>query len=157
MNDQFEEFLKFLDALDRNNVEYILIGGVAINIHGLDRLTRDVDIIVKLTPENIDLLRKALYSMYDDDSIEEITERELVSYPVIRYGTPHGFYIDIVNKLGDVFSFDNLDYEIINFKGIKIRVATPETLLNMKSDTVREKDKIDASFLKELILNKKKS
>jgi hypothetical protein len=96
-------------------------------------------------------LRDALDSIYHDVSINEITEQELKSYSVIRYGTPDGFYMDVIASLGDAFSFNDLEFEIIEYPGQKIKVATPESLFKLKRDTLREKDRSDAYFLKELI------
>lgn len=143
-----------LKALDDYKVEYILIGGVAVIIHGFERLTRDIDLFIKQTAPNIQQLKDALNSLYHDKTIEEITIDELQNYPIIRYGTPNGFYIDIMTRLGEAFSFDDLRYEIIEYQGIKIKIATPESLYNLKKDTLREKDKMDASFLKQIINNK---
>ena len=98
MVDQFAEFIKVFKAFDEHKVEYILIGGVAVILHGLERLTRDIDIFVKVIPKNIEKLRKALYCVYEDLSIKEITLEDLQNYPVIRYGTPDGFYIDVMAK-----------------------------------------------------------
>jgi predicted nucleotidyltransferase len=155
MQDQFDEFIKVLKALEEHDVDYVLIGGVAVILHGMQRLTRDVDIFVKIVPENIEKLRKALHTLFDDISIEEITPSELNEYSVIRYGTPSGFYIDIMARLGEVATYDNLEYEIIDYQGIKIRIATPEALYKLKSNTLRDKDKIDALFLQALIEAKK--
>jgi len=155
MQNQFDEFIKVLAAVEEHEVDYILIGGVAVILYGMQRLTRDVDIFVKIVPENIDKLRKALYALFDDIAIEEITPSELNEYSVIRYGTPSGFYIDIMAQLGEVATYDNLEYEIIDYHGIKIKVATPETLYKLKRNTLRDKDKIDALFLQELIEAKK--
>jgi hypothetical protein len=80
---------------------------------------------------------------------------DLNDYPVIRYGTPSGFYIDIMSRLGEVATYENLEFEIIEYQGIRIKVATPETLYKLKKDTIRDKDKIDAEFLKELIKTRK--
>lgn len=88
MADQFRDFIQVFAAFDKHEVDYILIGGVAVVLHGMERLTRDIDIFVKMAPENIDKLRKALHAAFDDTSIEEITLSELQKYPVIRYGTP---------------------------------------------------------------------
>ncbi|MDZ7359759.1 MAG: nucleotidyl transferase AbiEii/AbiGii toxin family protein [candidate division KSB1 bacterium] len=151
MEDQFEDFIKVLEAFEKYEVDYILIGGVAVILHGMQRLTRDVDVFVKFIPENIGKLRKALHSIYNDPSIEEITLSELNDYPVIRYGTPNGFYIDIMARLGEVATYESLKYEVIDYNGIKIKIATPETLYELKRDTLRDKDKIDAVFLRELI------
>ena len=46
MEDQFDEFIKVLEALNKHEVDYVLIGGVAVILHGMQRLTRDVDIFV---------------------------------------------------------------------------------------------------------------
>lgn len=147
----FSNFLQILKALDKNKVDYILIGGVAVILHGLERLTRDIDLFVKSEDKNIERLRKAIAAVFDDSSIEEITLKELQKYPVIRYGTPGGFNIDIMVNLGEKITFDDLEYEIIEYQGVKVKIATPETLYYLKKDTVRDKDKIDAFYLKELI------
>ena len=151
MKDLINEFLVILKAFEEENVEYILIGGVAIILHGYARLTEDIDVFVKNTQNNIEKMKKALYSVFHDKSVFEISFKELEQYPVIRYGTPNGFYIDIVTNIGEMFSFDDLKYEIAEYRGVKIKLATPESLLKMKEDTLRMKDKIDAEFLKELL------
>jgi predicted nucleotidyltransferase len=58
-----EDFIKVLEALEKHEVDYILIGGVAVILYGMQRLTRDVDVFLKSVPENIDKLRKALHSI----------------------------------------------------------------------------------------------
>ena len=157
MENQFQEFIRVIDSLTRENVDYILIGGVACILHGLDRLTRDVDIFIKLETENIARLRKALHAIYKDESIEEITFDDLKKYQVIRYGTPDEFYIDLMAEIGTAFSFNDLSFETIEYKGIKIKIATPETLYKMKKDTLRDQDKWDANFLNELIKQRNSS
>ena len=64
---------------------------------------------------------------------------------------PNGFYIDIMARLGESTTFEDLEYEILDYQGTKIKIGTPETLYQLKKDTVRDRDKIDAIFLKELI------
>jgi hypothetical protein len=152
---QFKNFLLVLKAFDKHNVDYVLIGGVAVILHGLERLTRDIDLFIKMTPKNIENVRNALSSVFRDTSIEDITLKELQDYPVIRYGTPNGFYIDIITQLGEAISFEDLEFEIIEYHGVKIRIAKPEILYNLKKDTLRDKDKMDVQFLKEIITDKK--
>jgi len=149
--ERFRNFLRIFDAFERAGVEYVLVGGVAVIFHGLPRPTEDVDIFIKMYPANVEKLRQALRSVYDDPHIDEITFEDLQTYPVIRYGTPEGFYIDIMARLGDVAEYDDLDIEMLDVSGTIIRVATPETLYKLKKDTVRPKDRQDAMFLRELI------
>ena len=151
MTNQFQSFVSVIQALNKYNVDYILVGGVAVILHGLERLTRVLDVFIRPTLENIDNLKKALHSVFSDSSIEEINSSELEKYYVIRYGTPNGFYIDIMTKVDDTISFEDLEHEIIDYKSIKIKIATPEVLYNLKKDTVRHQDKIDALFLKEIM------
>lgn len=140
-----------LEALEQHDVEYILIGGVAVILHGSERLTRDIDIIVNTKLKNIEKLKKALYSVFKDDSIEEISTEDLNKYSVIRYGTPDGFYIDIIERIGA--SYHDITYETILYENIKIKIATPEALYKLKKDSLRQRDQIDVLFLSELIKN----
>ena len=153
--ERFRNFLRIFDAFEREGVEYVLVGGVAVIFHGLPRPTEDVDIFIKMNPANVEKLRQALRSVYDDPHIDEITFEDLQTYPVIRYVTPEGFYIDILARLGEMAEYDDLDIEMLDVSGTAIRVATPETLYRLKKDTVRPKDRQDAMFLRELIKQRK--
>lgn len=153
----FDYYKEILRALHKFDVEYILVGGVAINYHGINRFTKDLDIFVKQDSDNLARLRQALHTVFDDESIDEITLEEDADYPVIRYGTPAGFYIDILFRLGEVFTYENLEWEELEDNGIKIRIARPETLISMKRDTVRLHDKADAYSLQRLLEKRRKS
>ena len=154
--DHFQEFLKVLKAMEDEGVDYILIGGFAVILHGLPRFTMDMDFFIKMAEKNVQKLRKALYFVFADSDIEEITFDDLAKYPVIRYGTPSGFHIDIMAQLGETATYEDLEYEIMEVQGQKIRVATAETLLKLKEGTIRPEDKGDALFLKELVERKRR-
>jgi hypothetical protein len=47
-------------ALARHDVEYLTIGGVAVQAHGHQRTTRDVDLVVNPDPDNLARLGEAL-------------------------------------------------------------------------------------------------
>lgn len=157
MKEHFQTFLHVADAFERAQVQYILIGGYAVIIHGLPRFTIDMDIFVKMEKHNIDLLRETLTKVFNDTNLEEITLAEIENYPVIRYGAPNGFVIDIIGRLGTAYCYDDLEYETIEIEGHHVRVATPETLYRLKHNTARPQDQTDAAFLKELIEKRKVS
>jgi hypothetical protein len=50
---------------------------------------------------------------------------------------------------GEAFSFAELESEVLDVEGVRIRVATPRMLYRMKRDTVRGKDRLDAEMLEE--------
>ncbi len=49
-------YLDLFSALDRHQVDYVLIGGLAISLHGIERATMDIDVSVAMTPENLSAL-----------------------------------------------------------------------------------------------------
>lgn len=148
MQELDKEFVRICDTFNKYEVKYVVIGGFAIIIHGLPRTTEDIDLFVENSVENIEKLKSALKSLYNDPSIDEITSGDLQEYAVIRYGTPDEFYIDIMTRLGEEVSFkevwDNLErFEIDN---VEIPVCGLETLIKMKK-TVRDRDLRDLKFL----------
>lgn len=52
--------VRIFAALQRHEVEYLTIGGVAVNAHGHVRNTRDVDILIEWSAENMQRLAAAL-------------------------------------------------------------------------------------------------
>lgn len=145
-----DALLALLRAFAAEKVEYILIGGAALNIHGLIRATEDVDVFVEPSAKNIAALRRALAGLWDDASIAEITADDLLGeYPAVRYYPPSGdLYIDIMTRLGEAFRYDDLSFELVEVAGVQVRVATPATLFAMKKGTLRAVDRLDAQRLR---------
>lgn len=147
----YEQTRAVLSAFEREGVEYVIFGGVALNLQGLARATEDLDVFVAPTEENIRRLRTALSSVFDDAQIEEITAEDLLGdYPAVQYVPPEGaFHIDILTRLGEGFRFEDLDAERIDFDGLEVSVVTAATLYRMKKDTVRARDRGDAERLRQ--------
>ncbi|NWG12186.1 MAG: nucleotidyl transferase AbiEii/AbiGii toxin family protein [Acidobacteria bacterium] len=148
----FERFLALLQALRDREVEYVLVGAMAMTVHGIVRATRDVDLFVRPAPDNIARLRAALTLVFPEDhSIAQISAEDLAGeYPAIRYNSPDGsLSIDILARLGDAFSFEEIRFEERTYEGIPVRVATPAMLYEMKKDTMRLQDRADAEAIRE--------
>ncbi len=47
-----QDWLEWLLSLNANDVEYVIVGGVALALHGLPRYTGDLDVLIHATPEN---------------------------------------------------------------------------------------------------------
>ena len=148
--DVLDRVLKIIDSFNRAGVEYVVVGGVAVNLHGLLRATEDLDVFVRPEPKNVERLRAALRDVWKDPSIEEIRAEDLCGeYPAVRYGPPEGdLYLDILTRLGEMTAYDDLTFETKVVEGTEIRVATPETLYKMKKGTVRPIDHADARALR---------
>lgn len=138
-------------ALAEANVEYAVVGGIAMNLHGLVRATEDVDLFVRPDPANIERLRRALHNLYDDPSIDGIRSEDLAgAYPAIRYVPPGDAPpIDLLARLGTAFGYADLAIQTHRVGNVPVRVATPATLYAMKHDTVRARDRDDAERLQQ--------
>ena len=143
---------KVLAALEREHVRYVVFGAVALAIHGLPRATEDLDLFIEPDRENIDRLKTALRSVFDDPCIEEITANDLLGdYPAVQYVPPEGtFHIDLLTRLGELYEFANLESERLSFAGLTVSVVTRRMLYRMKKATVRPKDWADAATIVEV-------
>jgi hypothetical protein len=149
----FEETKRILSVMEREGVRYVLIGAMAMAAQGLIRATHDLDFFVAPDAENVDRLKKAFKSLFDDDpNVDDITAEDLGGdYPAVEYTPPHGRYsVDILSRLGEAFVYSDIESEILTTaEGTRITVATPRMLYRMKRDTVRPQDKLDAAVIKE--------
>ncbi len=145
----FDEALRVIEALNAAGVDYVVVGEVALNAHGLVRATEDLDVFIRPDAENVERVRVALRSIWTDPDIDQITADDLCGdYPAVRYGPPEGkISIDILTRLGEATVWEDLEAQEVVIGGQRIRVATPRTLYRMKRDTVRSIDKTDASAL----------
>jgi hypothetical protein len=84
LTDDFKEFLRLLNA---NHVEYLLVGGYAVGLHGYPRATVDLDVWVRATLANAGRVLQALREFGFD---APILEPALFINPrsVVRFGVP---------------------------------------------------------------------
>jgi Nucleotidyl transferase AbiEii toxin, Type IV TA system len=146
----FTQAMRVLAAFARHGVDYTLVGSMAMAAQGLVRATRDMDVFVASDAANVERLKSALRELFNDPAIDEIRSTELAGdYPALQYVPPEGdFWIDILARLGEAFRFADLESEVLEVEGIRIRVATPRMLYRMKKGTVRPQDRVDAEMLK---------
>ena len=51
-------FRKILKELETRDIKYLVIGGAAVNLHGYNRTTNDLDIMISFDQENVRKLAK---------------------------------------------------------------------------------------------------
>ena len=146
----YEAIVRVLAAFEREGVRYAIFGAAALNFHGLARFTEDLDVFVEPTRDNIEKLKTALRSVYDDPQIDEVSADDLLGdYPAVQYVPPAGvFHIDLLTRLGEMFRFEELEVVRLPIGALTVSVVSPRTLYQMKRDTVRLKDRADAELLK---------
>ena len=138
------DLLRLCASLNRHDVRYIVVGGMAVIHHGLLRATEDIDLLLEPSREN---QAKALASLeiFSDKAVREIQESDLDTYTVVRVADE--IVVDLMLSACGVSYDDAVDQiEIRTINGVPIPFPTVELLLRMKQ-TYRDKDIVDRNFL----------
>jgi hypothetical protein len=93
----FREFLRMLNA---HRVDYLLVGGYAVGIHGYPRATIDLGVWVRAEPENADRVIAAVR----DFGFDPLTLRQQLFVDprsIVRFGVPP-FRIEVMTTIDGV-------------------------------------------------------
>lgn len=71
-----EDILRVLSVLDRLGVEYVLLGGAAMAIHGFPRMTRDIDLLLPVDPKNNAKLMRAIKEIAASIPLHHLPKKE---------------------------------------------------------------------------------
>ena len=140
------DFKEFLQLLNSNNVEYLLVGGYAVNIHGYVRMTNDIDVWVRATPENAERVVRAL----DQFGFGRATlSPDLFIKPnsIVRLGVPP-LRVEILTSPSGV-EFDPCYAEriTVDIEEIPVPVISLARLRENKAAAGRTKDLVDLENL----------
>lgn len=149
-NDQYsrspeiEDLKELCRSLNESEVKYLLIGGFAVILHGYVRATKDIDLLIDPSPENVKKIKTAM-SHLPDNAIALVKDSEISEYDVVRVADE--IVVDLMAKACGI-SYEEAESEIefISIENVKIPVASRELLIRLK-DTVRPSDKTDVQFL----------
>lgn len=82
-----KEAADFLSLLNKNNVQYLIIGGVAVNVHGFTRATGDLDIWYNPSKENFHRLLTTIKTFgFDVAPIEKLENYDPSSHGIFLFG-----------------------------------------------------------------------
>jgi hypothetical protein len=136
-----------LGAVERERVTYVLIGGFARVIQGTEELTRGVDLVPSLRPENLRRLQLALEELDAKRAdrrrlvLEEATIRD---EPIITLRSPYGELKIVPEPSGTRGGYDDLrraaSREPLG-KGLRPSVASISDLARMTASLNREQDR----------------
>ena len=139
-----DDFKLLIQSLNNRSIEYFLIGGYALLVHGSTRSTSDIDILVPATYISGVKVREALMDL-PGGVARDIDPVWFEEGDVIRVGD--AFTVDVMFKTcGETYETLKKHAELIEFEGIQIRTLTLEGLLKTKQ-TQRDKDVADRNAL----------
>lgn len=143
-----EDFQDFIRALNNNAVEYILVGGYAVILHGYNRTTGDMDIWVNRTAENYAKICRAFgeFGMPLFDMTKEVFLSK-DQFDVFSFGVPP-VSIDLMTATkGLDFEKCYAKAEMHELEGLSVRVIHLNDLLEAKKAVLRPKDQDDIENL----------
>lgn len=149
-----------LEALDRHDVRYVLIGGLAATIHGSPHVTFDVDIAPERSPENLSALARALEELgarirvegepegLAFDASRQMLERTGILNLVTRHGALDVSFVP--SGTGGYADLKRAAREV-NIDGVHVLVAALEDVIRSKEAAGREKDRLVLPTLRRLL------
>ena len=136
-----KDFVEFIQCLNDSEVDYILVGGYSVILHGYPRTTGDLDIWVDCNIDNHRRLERAFgefgLALFDMTLQNFLNTDEL---DVFRFGRPPTA-IDIITSLkGIEFKKSQNNAVVQEFDGVKIKYLSFIDLINAKKSAGRAKD-----------------
>ncbi|MBL7131175.1 MAG: nucleotidyl transferase AbiEii/AbiGii toxin family protein [Candidatus Omnitrophica bacterium] len=158
------DYLSIFKELNKKKIKYIVVGGMAVNFHGVPRMTYDIDLLVDLDNKN---LRKFLSLM------KEWNFKPMVPVDIMDFVKKSKREDWIKNKNMKAFNLKNpnwaiseidilidtpIDYKkakknVVNYvlENVSIPTISVKDLITMKKTTGRKQDKDDITNLRKAI------
>lgn len=146
-----------INELQSNNVDYAVVGGYAVALHGAVRGTVDVDLVIALNRKAYENTEKAMLQLglqsllpvsskeVFDFREEYIRNRNLIAWSFRNPKNPLEIVDIIITE--DASSIEIVEKHAFN---MTIRVASIKDLIRMKSDSNRPQDIEDIQALEKL-------
>lgn len=154
-------YLELFKVLEQHKVRYILVGGVAVNLHGAERMTMDVDLMLDLGKKNLERFLKAARMLNLNPAVLPVAIEQLCDAATVdawirdkhmlamqlRGPAIDAPSVDILLKT--VVPFDEAYARALSFEleGVPINVASTQDLIALKSGTGRQVDQADIRAL----------
>lgn len=154
-------YLDLFASLARHEVRYLLVGGLAMNLHGVPRMTMDVDIMLALDDANLEhffavaeelKLRPALpvsLKELSDPAKREtwINERHLIAFSLCC-ADKFAPAVDVLIGTGLPFEAAHARRIMREINGVPVSLAAVEDMIALKASAGRAQDQADIEHLK---------
>ena len=163
------DYLEIFREFNSQDINYIVCGGLAVNLNGIPRMTYVIDLLLEMEDENIrkyiKLVKKWSFSPKQPVNIEDFSDLEKRNN-WINEKSMRAFKVDnedwAISEI-DVLIDTSVNYEeaeknkiIRSFGDVQIPLISVKDLIKMKKNTNRKQDEADIRYLKEKLKIKEK-
>jgi len=156
---------ELLATLSGGKIDYVLVGGLAVALHGYQRVTMDVDVVLALDDENlakfVDCAKRAnlkpvlpipIDSLRDAALIDQWHREKGMLAFALRGPEMMATAIDVLVR--PVVSYDELKRNAVTKRigPLSVPVASIDDLITLKTGTGRSKDALDIEELRRIKL-----
>lgn len=156
-------YLKFFRALDEAGVRYLVVGGIAVNLHGINRFTADIDLMLAMDAQNLGrfvpvaqqfgmkpVVPVAVEDLADAAKVRDWIENKHMLAFGLRPRTVTDPTVDVMTR--PVIDFETAWSRRVVYEvgALRVPVASIQDIIAMKSGTGRQKDEADIAALKRL-------
>ena len=143
-----EDYKEMLQILLNNRVKFLVVGAYAMSAYGYPRATGDLDLWVETSQENSEKIYQSLSEF--GSPLEHITKNTFCEEGIIFQIGVAPRRIDIITKIDGVnFKQAYSEKEEIEIEGFELPFLSKENLIKNKESTGRERDKLDAQYLRQ--------
>ena len=156
-------YLDLFATLQRHQVEYVLIGGLAVALHGIERNTMDIDVCLVISPDNLRRMIEAakelnlspvlpvpLETLSQIDTLKEWHQQRNLRAFALRTPDLAGVTLDLL-LFPPVAPADMCQRAVrLVVSGIPIQLASVDDLIALKQSVGRPIDLADIEHLKRL-------
>ncbi len=149
---------RLIEVLNRHEVEYLLVGGIAAAAYGAERKTEDADCVVRRERSNLESLASALRELHTRLRIARVSDEEAKLLKVQLDGVmlensgnstwttdagPFDVLADLKDLDGRSVSYDELITRstVLRGDGFVLQVASLDDVIAAKQFADREKDR----------------
>ena len=157
-------YLNLFKALNAHNIDYLLVGGLAVNLHGVPRLTMDVDLVIALNADNIAKLEACAKSLNLRPSVPVmLADIADANKRAALFKEKHLIALSLISDKPEMPTVDIVIHHPLDFKkayqnkverdisGTPVMLASIEDMITMKKAAGRAQDLADIKHLERFL------
>lgn len=145
------DYEEFIESLNRNGAEFLIVGAHAVAFHARPRATKDLDLYIDPTPENAERVLAAIRDFLGTDlgigAADLSTPGRIVQLGVAPTR------IDLMARLAGIPDFQSVWTRRVDavFGDVPAHYIALDDLIRAKTSAGREQDKADVKVLRRVV------